>query len=55
MREAKQERKKQRLLKRGFKPPEPVEEGEEGPPPDPEIEDYTEEFDLEAHEKESNK
>ena len=55
LREAKQERKKQRLLKRGFKPPESVEEGEEGPPPDPEIEDDPEDFDKEAHEKESIK
>jgi len=52
---AKNERKKQRLLKRGFKPPEPVEEGEEGPPPDPEIEDDPEDFEKEAHEKDTLK
>jgi adenylate/nucleoside-diphosphate kinase len=52
LKEEKEERKKQRLLARGFKPPEPVEDGEEGPPPDPEIEDDPEDFDKEAHEKE---
>jgi len=52
---SKNERKKQRLLKRGFKPPEPVEEGEEGPPPDPEIEDDPDDFEKEAHEKETLK
>jgi adenylate kinase family enzyme len=51
LREEKNERKRQRLLNRGFKAPEPVEEGEEGPPPDPEIEDDPEDFDKEAHEK----
>ena len=42
--EEKEERKKQRLLARGFKAPEPVEDDAE-PEPDPEIEE-------EAHEKE---
>ena len=48
----KDERKKQRLLARGFKAPEPVEDEEEGPQPDPEIEDDPEDFDKEAHERE---
>lgn len=47
----KEERKKQRLLARGFKAPEPVEDDAE-PEPDPEIEDEAEDFDKEAHEKE---
>ena len=52
LRAEKEERKRQRLLNRGFKAPEPVEDDdEEGPPPDPEIEDDPEEFDKEAHER----
>ena len=50
LRVEKDERKRQRLLNRGFKPPEPVED-EEDPPPDPEIEDDPEDFEKEAHEK----
>lgn len=49
--EEKEERKKQRLLARGFKAPEPVEDDAE-PEPDPEIEEEAEDFDKEAHEKE---
>jgi hypothetical protein len=44
-------RKRRRLLDRGFKAPEPAEEGEEAPP-DAEIEDDPEDFDKEAHERE---
>ena len=51
LRAEKNERKRQRLLNRGFKPPEPVEDEEEGPPPDPEIEDDPEDFEKEAHER----
>jgi adenylate kinase family enzyme len=49
--ENKQERKKQRLLTRGFKPPEPVEDEDEEPPPDPEIEDEPEGFEPEVEER----
>lgn len=52
LKEKKEERKTQRLLERGFKAPEPVEDEEEGPQPDPEIEDDPEDFDKEAHERE---
>ena len=38
-------------MARGYKEPEPVEEGDEPPPPDPEIEDDPDDFDKEAHER----
>lgn len=44
-------RKRRRLLDRGFKPPQPIEEEGEEPPPDAEIEDDPEDFDKEAHER----
>ncbi len=50
--EEKEKRKRQRLLDRGFRPPQPVEEEGEEPPPDPEIEEDPEDFDREAHERE---
>lgn len=52
LKEEKDKRKRQRLLDRGFKPPQPVEEEGEEPPVDPEIEEDPEDFDKEAHEKE---
>lgn len=52
IKEEKEERKKQRLLTRGFKAPEPVEDEDAEVELDPEIEDEPEEFDKEAHEKE---
>ena len=47
----KEERKRKRLLARGFKPPLPPEEEGEAPPPDPEIEEDPEDFDKAVHEK----
>ena len=46
-----EQRKRLRLLQRGFKAPPPVEQGEE-PEPDAEIEDDPEEFDRTEHERE---
>ena len=51
MLQEKEERKRKRLLARGFKPPPPPEEEGEAPPPDPEIEEDPEDFDKAAHEK----
>jgi len=50
--EEKNVRKRRRLLDRGFKPPEPAEEEGMAPPPDPEIENDPEDFDLASHERE---
>ena len=56
MQSEKETRKRRRLLDRGFRPPPPAEEGEDGEPGpepvDPEIEDDPEDFDREAHERE---
>ena len=52
IKEEKEERKKQRLLARGFKAPEPVEDEDAEIEPDPEIEEEPEDFEKEAHEKE---
>lgn len=51
LKEEKEKRKRQRLLARGFKAPEPADD--DGiVPPDPEIEDDPDDFEKEAHEKE---
>lgn len=50
--EEKEKRKRKRLLDRGFRPPQPVEEEGMEPPVDPEIEDDPEDFEKEAHERE---
>ena len=47
----KEKRRRRRLLDRGFRPPQPVEEEGEEAPVDPEIEDEPDDFDKEAHER----
>jgi hypothetical protein len=47
MKSEKDVRKRSRLLARGFRPPPPVEDEGEAPPPDPEIEDDPEDFSME--------
>lgn len=52
LKEEKEQRKRKRLLDRGFRPPLPAEEEGMEPPPDPEIEDDNpEEFDQAGHER----
>jgi len=51
MKTKKLERKRARLLNRGYRPPAPVEEEGAEPEPDPEIEDEPEDFDKTGHEK----
>ena len=52
MKVLKEQRKRARLLARGFRPPAPVEEEGAEPEPDAEIEDDPEDFDKTEHEKE---
>ena len=52
MKKKQDQRKRKRLLDRGFRPPAPVEEEGAEPEPDLEIEDDPEEFDKAEHEKE---
>ena len=52
MKKKQDQRKRKRLLDRGFRPPAPVEEEGAEPGPDLEIEDDPEEFDKTEHEKE---
>jgi len=49
----KQERRRRRLLNRGFRPPLPADEETGEVPPDPEINDDPEDFDKEANEREA--
>jgi hypothetical protein len=51
MKTKKDQRKRTRLLDRGFRPPAPVEEEGAEPEPDAEIEDDPEDFDKTEHEK----
>ena len=51
--EMKQERRRRRLLNRGFRPPLPADEETGEVPPDPEINDDPEDFDKEANEREA--
>ena len=51
MLQEKEERKRKRLLERGFKPPQAPDEEGEAPPPDPEIEEDPEDFDKANNEK----
>lgn len=51
LKEEKEQRKRRRLLDRGFRPPQPAEEEGMEPPADPEIEDDPEGFDREGHER----